>query len=83
LYSYAPASTPKHTAEPIRTSCERRIATTLLGVQWFFQRGNPSQHGWYTAALRQGGGANARRILLEDALGFLMDVADEMFHGTS
>jgi len=77
-----PASTPKHTAEQIRY--ELRTGGSLqhaAGVQWFFKEEIQS-HGWYTAALRKAAVLTRRRILLEDSLGFLMDVADEMFHGS-
>jgi hypothetical protein len=49
-------------------------------VQWFFKEEIRS-HGWYTAALRKAAVLTRRKILHENSPGFLMKVADELFHG--
>jgi 3-methyladenine DNA glycosylase AlkD len=76
-----PASTPKHTAEQVRYELRTGgSAQHAAGVQWFFKEEIRS-HGWYTAALRKAAVLTRRRILDEKSLPFLMNVADELFHG--
>lgn len=75
------AKTPKHTAEQVRY--ELRTGGSVQharGVQWFFKEEIQS-HGWYTAALRKAAVLTRRRILRENSLPFLMNVADELFQG--
>jgi 3-methyladenine DNA glycosylase AlkD len=75
------ANTPKHTAEQVRY--ELRTGGSVqhaAGVQWFFKEEIQS-HGWYTAALRKAAVLTRRRILRENSLAFLIDVADELFQG--
>jgi 3-methyladenine DNA glycosylase AlkD len=75
------ANTPKHTAEQVRY--ELRTGGSVqhaAGVQWFFKEEIQS-HGWRTAALRKAAVLTRRRILGEMSLPFLMNVADELFHG--
>jgi 3-methyladenine DNA glycosylase AlkD len=75
------ASTPKHAAEQVRY--ELRTGGSVqhaAGVQWFFKEEIQS-HGWHTAALRKAAVLTRRRILGEQSLPFLMNVADELFQG--
>jgi len=75
------ANTPKHFAEQIRH--ELRTGGSVqhaAGVQWFFKEEIQS-HGWYTAALRKAAVLTRRRILRENSLAFLMNVADGLFQG--
>jgi len=75
------ANTPKHFAEQIRY--ELRTGGSVqhaAGVQWFFKEEIQS-HGWYTAALRKAAVLTRRRILRENSLAFLMNVADGLFQG--
>jgi 3-methyladenine DNA glycosylase AlkD len=50
------------------------------GVQWFFKE-EVKSHGWYTAKLRSVAVRFRRRIRPEFGLGFLLQVADELFAG--
>src|SRR5882757_1035249 len=75
------ANTPKRTAEQIRYELRTGgSAEHAAGLQWFFKKEIRS-HGWYTAALRKAAVLTRRRILKDNSLGFLMNVADELFHG--
>jgi 3-methyladenine DNA glycosylase AlkD len=75
------ANTAKRAAEQIRYELRTgRSPQHAAGVQWFFKEEIQS-HGWYTAALRKAAVLTRRRILRESSLGFLMKVADELFHG--
>jgi hypothetical protein len=50
------------------------------GVQWFFKEEIKS-HGWYTTDLRRLAVRCRRSILKESGLGFLVQVADQLFRG--
>jgi 3-methyladenine DNA glycosylase AlkD len=74
-------NTPKHVAEQIRSELRTGGSPEhAAGVQWFFKE-EVQSHGWYTAALRKAAVMTRRRILKDNSLGFLMSVADELFHG--
>jgi 3-methyladenine DNA glycosylase AlkD len=76
-----PKNTPKQTAEQIRHELRTGGSQQhAAGVQWFFKEEIQS-HGWYTAALRKAAVLTRRRILQENSPGFLLKVADELFHG--
>jgi 3-methyladenine DNA glycosylase AlkD len=76
-----PANTPKQTAEQIRYELlSGGSQQHAAGVQWFFKEEIRS-HGWYTAALRKAAVLTRRKILHENSPGFLLKVADELFHG--
>ncbi len=76
-----PNDTPKHAAEQIRHELRAGGSRQhAAGVQWFFKEEIQS-HGWYTASLRKAAVQTRRRILREESLGFLMKVADDLFHG--
>jgi 3-methyladenine DNA glycosylase AlkD len=77
----APASTPRQTAEQIRYELRTGGSPQhAAGVQWFFKEEIQS-HGWYTGALRKAAVRTRRRLLQENSLAFLLQVAAEMFHG--
>lgn len=50
------------------------------GVQWFFKDETKS-HGWYTADLRRAAVGFRRELRKERGLGFLIEVADNLFNG--
>ena len=50
------------------------------GVQWFF-KDEIKSHGWYTADLRRAMRQYRRDILRDHDFGFLVKVADNLFHG--
>lgn len=76
------ANAPKKIAEQIRDELRTGGSPQhAAGVQWFFKEEIRS-HGWYTGALRKAAVLTRRRILQENSLPFLVQVADEMFHGT-
>jgi 3-methyladenine DNA glycosylase AlkD len=52
------------------------------GVQWFFKEEIKS-HGWYTADLRRAVRGTRKEILQQHDLGFLVQVADELFAGNN
>jgi 3-methyladenine DNA glycosylase AlkD len=77
----AQANTPKRTAEQVRYELRSGGSEQhAAGVQWYFKE-RIQPHGWYTAALRKAAVLTRRRILGEKSLPFLMNVADELFHG--
>ena len=55
-------------------------AEHAAGVQWFFKEEIKS-HGWYTADLRRATRSCRREILRDHELGFLLEVADQLFSG--
>jgi 3-methyladenine DNA glycosylase AlkD len=78
----SPANTPKRIAEQIRYDLKSGGSPQhAAGVQWFFKEGIRS-YGWYTAALRKAAVRTRRRILQENSLAFLLQVADKMFRGS-
>lgn len=75
------ANTPRNTAAQIRHELRSGGSQQhAVGVQWFFKEEIRS-HGWHTAALRKAAVLTRRRILHEGSPGFLLKVADELFHG--
>jgi hypothetical protein len=52
------------------------------GVQWFFKEEIKS-HGWYTGDLRRAVRSARKEILRQHDLGFLVQVADELFAGNN
>ena len=75
------ANTPKHVAEQIRYELRTGGSPEhAAGVQWFFKEEIQS-HGWYTAAVRKAAVLTRRRILNDNSLDFLMNVAGELFQG--
>src|SRR5258706_12316200 len=74
-------NTAKHTADQIRYELRTGGSPEhAAGVQWFFKEEIQS-HGWYTTALRKAAVLTRRRILRDNSLGFLMNVADGLFQG--
>jgi 3-methyladenine DNA glycosylase AlkD len=55
-------------------------AEHAAGVQWFFKEEIKS-HGWYTADLRRAARSCRREILRDREVGFLLEVADQLFSG--
>lgn len=73
--------TPAVIASDIRrTLREGGTAEHAKGVQWFFKEEIKS-HGWYTGDLRRAAVYSRREILKEHGLGFLLQVADQLFTG--
>jgi len=75
------ANTPEHTVEQIRYELRTGGSPEhAAGVQWFFKEEIQS-HGWYTASVRKAAVLTRRRILNDNSLDFLMNVAGELFQG--
>src|SRR5580693_3244429 len=55
-------------------------AEHAAGVQWFFKDETKS-HGWYTADLRRAAVGFRRELRKERGLGFLIEIADNLFNG--
>lgn len=55
-------------------------AEHAAGVQWFF-KDEIKSHGWYTADLRRAARSCRREILRDREVGFLLEVADQLFSG--
>ena len=74
--------TPAEIADQIRrTLKDGGSVEHATGVQWFF-KDEIKSHGWYTAALRRAARAFRREVRKEHRLGFLVDVADQLFGGS-
>jgi 3-methyladenine DNA glycosylase AlkD len=74
--------TPAEIADQIRRALkDGGSAEHATGVQWFF-KDEIKSHGWYTAALRRAARAFRRDQRKEHGLGFLVDVADQLFSGS-
>src|ERR1700685_2905548 len=74
--------TPAEIADQIRRVLKNGgSAEHATGVQWFF-KDEIKSHGWYTAALRRAARAFRRDLRKEHGLGFLVDVADQLFCGS-
>jgi 3-methyladenine DNA glycosylase AlkD len=56
-------------------------AEHAAGVQWFF-KDKIKSHGWYTADLRRAAVRFRRELRKEHGLGFLVEVADQLFSGS-
>jgi 3-methyladenine DNA glycosylase AlkD len=75
-------STPAKIADQIRRALkDGGSAEHATGVQWFF-KDEIKSHGWYTAALRRAARAFRQDVRTEHGLGFLVDVADQLFRGS-
>ena len=81
--SAAPSKrTPAEIADQIRrTLKDGGSAEHATGVQWFF-KDEIKSHGWYTAALRRAARAFRRDLSKDHGLGFLVDVANQLFCGS-
>jgi 3-methyladenine DNA glycosylase AlkD len=73
----APAKLAAELREMLKTGGSPKHAR---GVQWFFKEEIQS-HGWHTAALRRAAGEARRKILNENGLAGLLQVADRLFSG--
>jgi 3-methyladenine DNA glycosylase AlkD len=75
-------ASPKEVAAEIhRALNDGGSAEHAAGVQWFF-KDEIKSHGWYTAALRRAAVRFRRDLRKEHGLGFLIDVADQLFSGS-
>src|SRR6202035_3665222 len=75
-------STAAKIADQIRRALkDGGSAEHATGVQWFF-KDEIKSHGWYTAALRRAARAFRQDVRTEHGLGFLVDVADQLFRGS-
>ncbi len=75
-------ASPKEVAAQIRRALnDGGSAEHAAGVQWFF-KDEIKSHGWYTAALRRAAVRFRRDLRKEHGLGFLIDVADQLFSGS-
>ena len=76
-----PKLTPKYIADHIRRVLkDGGSAPHAEGVQRFFKEEIQSR-GWYTAELRKVAVRFRRTIVREQGIGFLLGVADDLFHG--
>ncbi len=74
--------TPADVAAQIRRALkDGSSADHAAGVQWFFKEEIKS-HGWYTADLRRAAVRFRREVRKEHGLGFLVEVADDLFAGS-
>ena len=74
-------ATPAQIAEQIRSALkEGGSHDHAAGVQWFFKDVIQS-HGWRTADLRRAVRLDRKEILRDHDLGFLLNVADQLFSG--
>jgi|SRR5208337_555735 len=73
--------TPANCAGQIRRALKHGgSAKHAAGVQWFF-KDEIKSHGWRTADLRRSAIRFRREIRKAEGLGFLVDVADQLFSG--
>src|SRR3984957_14044285 len=75
-------ASPKEVAAEIhRALNDGGSAEHEAGVQWVFQDGVES-HRWFSAAWRRAAVRFRRDLRKEHGLGFLIDVADQLFSGS-
>ena len=74
--------TPAKLAEQIRQALQEGGSDEhAAGVQWFF-KDQIKSHGWYAAELRRAVRGIRKEILKEHGLGFLVQIADQLFCGS-
>ena len=81
------SQTPSAKPSPAEVAAQIRLALKdggsaehAAGVQWFF-KDKIKSHGWYTADLRRAVVRLRREQKKESGLGFLVEVADQLFSG--